>query len=175
VAALTTTFFILVMVNVWRELLAPGILAFVGGIGFVIASAVIETRSAEGMRLSVAFARYARWLKEDIERQLPADPTQAAARFAENLPELIMDAGVDASWIGKLKKKVKGQPFEFSLPGWIEVRDPSGQPLEGIAAAANCFEIFTESVGAVAVYAGGATASGGGGAGGAGGGGGGAG
>lgn len=175
-AVATLAFLVVVVLSVWRGLLAPAILGVAFGWGFSVASAVMETRSPRGVTLKQAFRNYGRWLRERIENLLPADPSRAASQFTENLPELVLDNKVNRVWVGKIKKRVKEGAFEFRPPEWMELRDPSGNPIEATAAAAECFGLFADSVGVMAVYAGGAHAAGaGGGGGGAGGGGGGAG
>jgi hypothetical protein len=173
-SVVSTALLLLVVLNVWKDLLGPALLLFGGSFMWAVTSAVIETRSPRGMTLAKAFKAYGKWRREEIDSLVTADPSQAVSRFTEHLPELILDRKFNKQWIGKMKKEVKKRPIEFTIPAWMDLRDESGNPADAAAAAVECFEAFSESVAVVAVYAGGAATAGGGG-GGAGGGGGGAG
>ncbi|MCK4547807.1 MAG: DUF2207 domain-containing protein, partial [Candidatus Eisenbacteria sp.] len=151
-AAVGTGFVVLVALNVWRGLLGPALVAMAAGWAVAILSGVMETRSARGMTLAVSFRNYGRWRREEIETLISADPSQAASRFAENLPELALDKKVDQRWIKKLGKKIRKRPLEFSTPEWMDLRDKAGNPVDAAAAAVECFEVFAECVGVVVVY-----------------------
>jgi uncharacterized protein (TIGR04222 family) len=171
-------FFILVLLNVWKVLLAVSILGVVAGVGVLIVGLSINTLSQHGADLKQALKSYGRWLKKEIDRMVEIDPTRAVDLFVSNLPALVFDSKVNRTWVQRLKKRVKRESISFSLPQWLELRNEQGERLDLTVAAGECFGLFTESVAYVAAYTGGgygAASGGGAGAAGSGGGGGGAG
>ncbi|GEM_PF-2126612 len=155
-------FLILVVISVWRELLAPAILGLLASTGLLIVSSAIDTRTPRGAALKRAFQNYGRGLREEIERLMDTEPAHAIAMLIEHLPLLVLDTKVNRRWFQMLKKKWQRSEATFAVPEWMELKDQAGQQLATAMAATECFGLFTDSVVYVAAYSGGGYGAGGG-------------
>lgn len=159
---MAVAFLILVVISVWRELLAPAILGLLASIGLLTVSSAIDTRTPRGAALKRAFQNHGRWLREEIERLMDTEPARAIAMLIEHLPLLVLDTKVNRRWFQLLKKKWQRSEATFTMPEWMELKDQAGQQLATTMAAAEGFGLFTDSVVYVAAYSGGGYGAGGG-------------
>lgn len=134
-----------VLLTVLKGGLAPAILAVGGSLMFLIAGFATETASARGLRIRLHVAQWARALRERIDELRETDPVAAYTQFTSKLPELIMDPGVDRSWMLRLQTRLNIAASGYPLPTWIQCTNSIGEPVATVLSIGQLFGLYLES------------------------------
>lgn len=145
----------LVVVNIWEGALAPSMLAVGGSLMFLLTGLSIDTTSARGAAIRRHMKQFARAKRVEVDQLCGSDPDAAAARFTENLAELVLDEGVNREWIQKFQWRLELAKASFQLPTWMNLDDPVRGATSLLLTASNLFHLFPGSPRPAAAHAGG--------------------